>query len=374
MLELNFKTVSGQTFKLSFEEDAKVEDVKAKIEETQGADFPAASLNVIYQGKILKNEQTLNDNGVTEAGFVVVMVMKKKAPAEPKPEAAAPPASAAAPAAEPAAAPAAAPAEPAAAPAAEAAPAGAAAPEDAAAGSGLVTGAALEEKIMMIMEMGFEREQVMRAMRAAFNNPERAVEYLMTGIPAGVEAPRAPAAGAAVGAPAAAGAQQQQQQPAAVPDQPFDMFGNVPAGGGAGGGAEQGGPLAVLRNSPQFQALRAMVQQRPELLQPMLAELGKSQPAMLEAINANQEEFLAMINEPVGAEDLEALMAGMAGGEEGDEPMGVEIELTEEEMAAIQRLEGLGFPRNACIEAFLICDKDEALAANYLLENGGDMM
>jgi len=53
-------------------------------------------------------------------------------------------------------------------------------------GQGLVIGSQFDETITMICEMGFPRDEAIRALRAAFNNPERAIEYLMTGIPESV--------------------------------------------------------------------------------------------------------------------------------------------------------------------------------------------
>lgn len=49
------------------------------------------------------------------------------------------------------------------------------------AASNLVAGSNLEATVQQILDMGggsWDRETVVRALRAAYNNPERAVEYL----------------------------------------------------------------------------------------------------------------------------------------------------------------------------------------------------
>jgi len=55
-------------------------------------------------------------------------------------------------------------------------------------------------------------------------------------------------------------------------------------------------------------------------------------------------------------------------------PGAVAVQLSEEEQAAVGRLEAMGFDRQAVLEAFLACDRNETMAANFLLENAGDDM
>ena len=73
-------------------------------------------------------------------------------------------------------------------------------------------------------------------------------------------------------------------------------------------------------------------------------------------------------------EQLAALAAqgGGGGGGGGGMPATTRVALTADEAAAVRRLQDLGFSQQQALEAFLACDRNEQLAANYLFESGGE--
>ena len=186
------------------------------------------------------DDDPISKYNIDEKKFIVVMVTKPKtAPAAEAPAAAA--------------SPAAAPAAPAAAPAAAATPASEPAAaeskeekaeekkeESSSAGggssgpvadTGMVLGEDYNRMVQQLQDMGYEKSQVEAALRASFNNPDRAVEYLLTGIPASAQpAPAQPAAPSSTAA--------QSASSPAVAASPGDN------------------PLAFLREHEMFQQIR----------------------------------------------------------------------------------------------------------------------
>lgn len=387
-------------------------------QESSKADMQADSMKLIHSGKVLKDSDTVEGCGIKENAFLVVMVTKpKKAPAAPAAVATTP-----APAVPAAAAPAA-PATPAPVPGptsetdpatttpAPPPPADAPPPAPSRAEADISP-----DMIANLTALGFPEAEVRHCLRAAQGNPDVAVEFLTHGIP--------PSIGEST----------------------------TSATGGGGGGR----PLQALRNHPQFNDLRRLVQSNPAMLQQVLTQIGQQQPDLLREINANQAAFLELMNEPVpetssspaaprsssspaagtatssssssssqmqmaaatadimgdptqmaqmmqnmdagqlqmmatmmglSPEQVQAVgrmigqlppeqlqeymaqaMGGGGGGGDGGPPQ--VLRLSEEEMAAVDRLTEMGFDRSEAAQAFLACDKNEALAANLLMDGG----
>jgi len=361
---VTLKNLQQQTFQIEISATDSVKTLKEKIEADKGVDYKASEQKLIYAGKILVDDDPLSKYNIDEKKFIVVMLSKKVAAPAAAPAVSPAPPAAAAPSPAPAAAPPAA-APPAAAPPAAAAPAGeekmeeggavpAAAGEAATAGSGLVVGEDYNRMVQNIQDMGYERAQVEAALRASFNNPDRAVEYLLTGIPE--TAAGGGGGGGGVAAVVAGG------EGVAVPAVP------------SGGGGEN--PLAFLRDHEMFQQIRSVIQQNPNMLSTMLQQIGQSNPQLLQIISQNQEAFIRMINEGEageGGEVGEGGLAGLAGeapGEALDQP-GV-IQVSPQDKEAIERLKALGFPEHLVVQAYFACEKNENLAANFLLSQEFD--
>uniref|UniRef100_A0A8D2DDI9 UV excision repair protein RAD23 n=1 Tax=Sciurus vulgaris TaxID=55149 RepID=A0A8D2DDI9_SCIVU len=302
---ITLKTLQQQTFKIRMEPDETVKVLKEKIEAEKGRDaFPVAGQKLIYAGKILSDDVPIRDYRIDEKNFVVVMVTKAKAgqgtsaPPEVSPTAVPesstpfpptpasgmshpPPTSREDKSPSEESAPTTSPES-----VSGSVPSSGSSGREEDAASTLVTGSEYETMLAEIMSMGYERERVVAALRASYNNPHRAVEYLLTGIPGSPEPEH--------------GSVQESQ----VSEQPATE-------------AAGENPLEFLRDQPQFQNMRQVIQQNPALLPALLQQLGQENPQLLQ-------------------------------------------------------LKALGFPESLVIQAYFACEKNENLAANFLLSQNFD--
>ncbi|KAI4165771.1 MAG: hypothetical protein LQ342_000714 [Letrouitia transgressa] len=408
-MKLTFKDLKQQKFVIEAEPSETIGQVKEKISKEKG--WEAGQQKLIYSGKILQDANTVESYSIEEKGFIVCMLSKPKVGSAGPSSAAKPPSTPATNTTQTLATPAAPVPAPSSTSNAPSTPSPAPPTSTAESGSfndpsALTIGAQRNAAIANMENMGFPRVEIDRAMRAAFNNPDRAVEYLLTGIPENVQQQeqQQPPRGTAGSAPQGESAPANPPQPAPVNapapadtgsdsgDQPINLFeaaqaqagrGGAGASGGrgrgqaagaaaglaglaAGTGANTGaagagglGNLDFLRNNPQFQQLRQIVQAQPSMLEPILQQVGAGNPQLAQIIGQNPEQFLQLLAEEA----------------EGDAPLppGAQaISITEEEGAAIERLCLLGFERDLVVQAYFACDKNEELAANFLFDQPDD--
>ena len=102
-----------------------------------------------------------------------------------------------------------------------------------------------------------------------------------------------------------------------------------------------------------------------------MQQLQTTQPAVFNAIQQNPGILMSLIlgHDPLAA----AGGAGGAGASGGmQQPPPGSLQVSPAEMEAINRLATLGFPKQRAAEAYLACDKNEELAANFLFEAGAE--
>lgn len=328
-MKITIKTLKQEAFQIEVDpEKDTVRTLKEKFSRESKQDYPVERQRLIYLGKIMEDDDPLSQYNLDDKKFVVVMNKK------------------------PAAAPAA--AEPAAAPAATSS----AKSESTPAATAAATEKPKEEekpkedkkpepeppqddiqiKIQRITEMGYSEEEARIALEICDNNPDRAVEYLLSEIATSSMPPS--------------------------------------AGGGGGGGSALGGSgglagsqesrLAFLREHPTFLEMKRLLQEDPSLLPQLLQKIQSSNPDLMRIISENQVEFLALINEGADGAGPDGRSGGVPRELETTAAAMVDS-LTQSDMDAIDRLKALGYPEHLVIQAYIACERNEYQAAEFLV-------
>lgn len=406
-MKVSVKTLKGEQFVVEVENSDTIGDVKRKIEQSK-SELAADRQKLIHAGKVLLDDMIVADSGIKENEYIVCMVTAAKKPVSTTP---APSTTTSAPVQQQ-------PVQTQPIPQQQNPPPIQSQPIPQAAP------VISDKAVADLIEMGFVEADVRAALRAARGNSQLAVEYLMSGhIPeerasSQQQHTHAPASGNS----AQPGSLEQlrhhpqlnslkalvQQNPAALsqvlesigqqnpdllraihanqadflalmnepivnapPQPPAQQFGDF---GGDFGDEEEGDGdygddgMGGMGNPAQLmQMLQMLNAMPPEQRAAAAAQMGMT-PEQLAGIT----QMMASMPPAQMQAMLSGAMGGAAGaGRQPGGGAGNVIRLSEEEMQAVARLQELGFSQQEAAQAYLACDKNEQLAANFLLNGGG---
>jgi len=181
-----------------------------------------------------------------------------------------------------------------------------------------------EAAVQRVMELGFPRDQTEAALRTARGNPDLAIEVLMGG-----------------------GAVQEDEEAEGM--EPEEASGE--------------NPFAFLNSHPAMAQIRQTLQQNPnpQAFQALIGQISASNPELAALIQAHPQEFVQFLMQPTGPQIDPRLISAL--------PRPGQIQLSREEVDAVKNLASLGFSEDDALEAYLSCDKNEAMAASLLFES-----
>ena len=297
-MKIIIKNLKQVQYNVEIESDEKtIKDLKNEIEKVHG--FDSNLMKLLHNGVVLEDAKTLKDYNIKDENVIIMMNAKTKAKINPPQEQ--PPSSISPPN-----------------------------PIEVPKSSEESNKSASVDKVNSLVDMGYEKEKVEKALNAANGDINLAIEYLTSGnIPE---------------------RNQQNQQ-------------NSNSGNNNTNSSNL--PFELRQNAS---IIKIVCQRNPNKIFSILNNMKEKSPHLFNLIKQHEQEFKNLLVSPISQEDI-TIYRNFKQERRGRRTGGLQIRLTKEESDAVKRLKELGnFSQAEVLQAFIACDKNEELTANYLFE------
>ena len=242
-MKLLLKNLKQQEFKIEIESEQKtVKDLKLEIEKVYN--FDSTCIKLLHSGVVLEDAKTLEEYKIKEGNVIIMMLAKTKA-APPKPESNPNP---------------------------QPNPQSQSQPQSQEQPKSNENKPQYAEQINSLVDMGYEREKVEKAINASKGNVDVAIEYLTSGNIPEVS-------------------NNNQPNPPNQPNQENQPSNNKP-----------NLPLELRRNAS---LMKIVCRDDPEKIYDILNTLEQKNPALLNKIREHQEEFKNLLVSPINQQDID---------------------------------------------------------------------